>query len=272
MRLALALTLVLAAPLFAAESKTAQLEQVMFGLVNADREANGSPRLGWDEGLRDVARGHSLDMATHGFFAHESPTTGAPADRIFKAGIPAMATGENIAKDFDIGSAEEMLMKSPGHRANILSQDYDRIGIGVVEAGGYLYITQNFRKAIQLVEPKREMQALFDRMNKERADAGAPPLFASRALMEIARDVAKRQNTQQKLLSNLPALLFQKRGITFRAFWAFVGLEHGWDRALEMKELKNPEINRVGLYIVPNATQDKGLGMLWLCVLLANIP
>ena len=36
------------------------------------------------------------------------------------------------------------VMKSPGHRANILHQDYNAIGISIVERDHTLFITQDF--------------------------------------------------------------------------------------------------------------------------------
>ncbi|MBI2011034.1 MAG: CAP domain-containing protein [Candidatus Colwellbacteria bacterium] len=35
-------------------------------------------------------------------------------------------------------------MDSPGHRANVLNEKYERTGIGVVEVNGYYILTQNF--------------------------------------------------------------------------------------------------------------------------------
>jgi uncharacterized protein YkwD len=46
---------------------------------------------------------------------------------------------ENFAK-----AAVQGWLDSPGHRANILSPDYDRSGIGVAINGGYTYATQVF--------------------------------------------------------------------------------------------------------------------------------
>src|SRR5688572_13679235 len=142
------LVLLLASTSFAADARMLQMERQMHELVNADRAEHGLPPLVWDDELAEVARGHSLEMATKSFFSHDSPTTGAPADRIFKAGIPASATAENIAMDFAVTTAEQNLMRSPGHRANILGKNYDRLGVGIVQGPTHLLITQLFRKAL----------------------------------------------------------------------------------------------------------------------------
>ena len=88
-------------------------------------------------------------------FAHED-SKGHPAatdmmrDRI----SPYGAFGENIMYEYHslapfdpksfAKSAVEGWLNSPGHRANILSPDFDRSGIGVAVNGGMAYATQVF--------------------------------------------------------------------------------------------------------------------------------
>lgn len=254
------------------ERQLREMERTMHVLVNADRKAHNLPPLEWDEELSAVARAHSLDMMTNDRFSHKSPTTGNAADRIFKAGLGASATAENLAKDFAVETAQQGLMRSPGHRANILSDAYDRLGVGVVEGLGYLWFTQNFRKVLHVADVRKQTQALFNAMNKARREAGVPDLVPSRALMEIARDVANRQNAAQTLFGDLPAKLVRERGIQYRSFWAFTGLDMTTDSALQMKQLLSADINKVGIALVQNRSQEKGLGMLWMVVLLSNIP
>ena len=125
-------------------SDAAAIEQEIFALVNQARAAAGAPSLTYHTGLADAARAHSQELSTGAFFAHESPTTGSPRDRIERAGIRAYRTGENIADHYSVRGAHEMLMESPGHRKNILSRDYSHIGIGAVRRGGQIYLTQKF--------------------------------------------------------------------------------------------------------------------------------
>jgi uncharacterized protein YkwD len=53
-------------------------------------------------------------------------------DRLNTAGIPFSIAGENLALAASSGEVHQGLMESPGHRANILSDAYRRVGIGVV--------------------------------------------------------------------------------------------------------------------------------------------
>ena len=55
------------------------------------------------------------------------------------------AAGENLALAPTLQLAHDGLMKSPGHRANILSTNYRTVGIGIVDGGPYgLMVTQDF--------------------------------------------------------------------------------------------------------------------------------
>lgn len=118
-------------------------------LLQEDRERFGLPALEYDDVLAAVARRHSAEMARTGEIAHVSRTTGTVVDRLQGAGFKASFAAENIARSSTIADAEEGLMRSPGHRAAILSSDATRVGIGIVtsnkpETGVVYFITQVF--------------------------------------------------------------------------------------------------------------------------------
>ena len=120
----------------------------MIALVNEERKAAGLPALKLDTGLRAAARKHSKDMSENNFFSHTSPTYGSFSQRLKTSGVKYSSAGENIAKYGSVESAHGGLMKSSGHRANILSENFTRIGIGIVynKSTKYYYITQWFAK------------------------------------------------------------------------------------------------------------------------------
>lgn len=121
-------------------------EQRMLRLVNEERQKVGLTALVWDEALAKVARAHSMDMFARGYFSHENLDGKSPFDRIDKAGIEYQAAGENLAYTASVDLAHAGLMRSPGHRANILEEDFGRVGIGVIDGGIYgKMFTQNFR-------------------------------------------------------------------------------------------------------------------------------
>ncbi len=121
------------------------LEQQMIGLVNHERTSRGIHPLTFDNTLRQVAYDHSADMLERGYFSHYSPEGTSVADRAAKYHVNYLVIGENLAYAPSLMLAHNGLMNSPGHRANILSNDYNKIGIAVLDAGDYgLMITQDF--------------------------------------------------------------------------------------------------------------------------------
>ena len=120
-------------------------EQQMLQELNDSRAANGLAPLKDDPTLRAVAVAHSTEMLQLGYFSHTSPLHGSPTDRAQAAGIPFTVLGENIAYAPTVDVAERGLMRSPGHRANILASEFTRVGIGVVVTPfGTRMFTQEF--------------------------------------------------------------------------------------------------------------------------------
>jgi uncharacterized protein YkwD len=90
-----------------------------------------------DEKLQEVARAHGEDMFARGYFAHNTPEGKTPFDRMNEAGIKYVVAGENLALAPNLETAHQGLMDSKGHRENILSTDYGKVGIGVIDGGKY---------------------------------------------------------------------------------------------------------------------------------------
>ena len=112
---------------------------------------SGMRALTADGRLREVAREHSETMLAGGFMGHESPDGSMPADRVRAAGIDFRLVGENVARSMrPLGAVHGVVdewMASPGHRANILTPDFRRTGVGVAIADDdSIYVTQLFLK------------------------------------------------------------------------------------------------------------------------------
>jgi len=129
---------------------TAQETEIL-NLVNQQRARGGLPPLKFSPRLAVIARGHSYDMATRHYLAHNSPDGVAPADRISGVGIGYRAVGENIYMDDAADSANvprramKGWLKSPEHLANIVSGKFTETGVGIAQsADGATYVTQDF--------------------------------------------------------------------------------------------------------------------------------
>ncbi len=121
-------------------------EKQVVDLVNAERAKAGVAPLTLDSSISNVARTKSQDMATNNYFAHQSPTYGSAGNMLTKFGIKYTAWGENIASGQK--TPQQVVtawMNSEGHRANILSSTYTKIGVGyATNSKGVPYWTQMF--------------------------------------------------------------------------------------------------------------------------------
>jgi uncharacterized protein YkwD len=105
--------------------------------VNATRNAAGLPPLQRDSRLASIARAYAHDMAARRYFGHLNPEGKNVGDRLEVAGVAYQNAGENIAFVQNENEAMSGFLHSAGHKANILSDRYTRIGIGVIVTDGY---------------------------------------------------------------------------------------------------------------------------------------
>jgi uncharacterized protein YkwD/uncharacterized membrane protein required for colicin V production len=120
-------------------------ENDMLVMLNNERTSRGLKALTMNTEARAVARVYSADMFARGFFSHVDPDGKNPFDRMKAGGVKYASAGENLALAPTLKQAHDGLMKSPGHRANILSAEYRTVGIGIMDGGPYgLMITQDF--------------------------------------------------------------------------------------------------------------------------------
>jgi len=127
-------------------SANEKFEDQMLILINKDRKRAGLKSLEKDLEMRVVARLHSKDMFQRGYFSHYSLENKNPFDRMKALKIEYRTAGENLALAQTVEIAHSGLMKSKGHRENILNAKFNRVGIGIMDGGIYgLMVTQNFR-------------------------------------------------------------------------------------------------------------------------------
>lgn len=103
-------------------------------MVTAARASAGLPPLSRDPRLDAVARAHGRRMAASGELAHDAGD-GDPFDRIRAAGLDPAEAGENVAHAATLARAHRALWASPSHRANLLRQAFDHVGVAVVRDG-----------------------------------------------------------------------------------------------------------------------------------------
>ena len=122
-------------------------EQFAWNLLNHDRTANGLSALPLDAALSRIARIKAEDMRDQGYFAHESPTYGSVSNMLRHFGYAFTAAGENIAHHATVEKSQAAFMSSDGHRRNILSSSWTRVGLGVAyDRSGFVYVVQLFAR------------------------------------------------------------------------------------------------------------------------------
>ena len=142
--------------------------------TNKYRQYRGLATLNFDPDLSRIAQAHSQDMASRGYFSHETPEGVDPTGRAeavkyditkrlsdgsIRTGIAEnivkIAPGNIIGKGFsgfvdpsDPEQVADVMMiewiSSPEHNENLINDGIDRIGVGVAYSGEYFYATQNF--------------------------------------------------------------------------------------------------------------------------------
>jgi uncharacterized protein YkwD len=110
----------------------------MFNILNRVREHHGLRPLHLNLDLSGTARHHSRRMASDGTIFHTSN---------LYAKVRAYGAdwwGENVAAAGTLKRTRTLWMHSAEHRANILCRHFDHMGVGVVRAHGFDWVTVIF--------------------------------------------------------------------------------------------------------------------------------
>jgi len=105
--------------------------------INAARARHGLVRLRISVRLHAAARSHSLDMARHGFFSHDSGDGTSPQDRLGRFYGAASKIGETLLEwspDVTAAQAVQAWLSSPEHRAILLDPGFRELGVSAVHA------------------------------------------------------------------------------------------------------------------------------------------
>jgi uncharacterized protein YkwD len=222
-RAALAMIALLLGSTGAAAQSPQELRSFALELVNEARASQGLPALSFEAELNEAAKAHAEDMLRRGYFAHVSPEGGTAMDRYRAAGgSTGRLVAENIAQCAGCAPEREAIarlhrgwMKSPGHRANILSPGVARFGFGIAAEGGRMTAVQTFAGPGEPVGTTRgsdsrvldapgQLAAFLELVNAARAESGIGPLQPSPELAEALRRAATAQEFGEGDLSLPP--------------------------------------------------------------------
>jgi uncharacterized protein YkwD len=111
-------------------------EQELIARTNRSRANAGLKSLEGNAELSAIARARSEDMAVRGYFSHSIPPNGQKVfGQIQSEGYCFTLAGENIGwntygDDVATDQIHDAFLASPGHRANVMSDRWDEIGVG----------------------------------------------------------------------------------------------------------------------------------------------
>lgn len=193
----------------------AQAEALMLELVNADRLRFGLPSLTADQRLAAIARRHSKDMVATDYFGHVSPSRGNLSARLGASHYAVTWSGENISASDSIYESQEALMRSPGHRANILSPQPTVLGIGIVrrtDAGHRTWVvTQIFAQPVADLSVQSFVSQTRAMIGRRRASHGRTMLRSDEAVdaaaAELAAGLHRRALSQKALVAEAGRVL-----------------------------------------------------------------
>jgi len=180
-----------------------QREQQLFDLVNHEREKAGLNKLEWSDSLAQAALAHSKLLADNRDLSHQFPGEPLLQERVGVTKLRFNAVAENVAEAPDVDTAHTALMKSPGHRANILHQDYNAIGISIVERGQVLFITQDFAHTLASYTEKQFRESLIATFNHARRGRKLPPVDVI-SDPHLNKAACSQDMHTDKMIQNLP--------------------------------------------------------------------
>lgn len=111
-------------------------EAQFVSLINQLRASVGAGPLSVDSRLTQIARNWSANMVTTGL--HHNPD--------FASQAPAGWTmlGENVGYGPSVSQLQTAFTNSAHHYANMVQPQFTSIGVGVVDAGGTLWVTEDY--------------------------------------------------------------------------------------------------------------------------------
>lgn len=128
--------LVVVAPAAPPAAADAGAESQFVAMANSLRASQGLPPLEVDGNLVGKARGWAQTMAGAGDIWHSNLSDGVSA--------AWHRLGENVGMGPSVQSIHDALVASPGHYANLVDPGFRSIGVGVVNAGGTIFVAQVF--------------------------------------------------------------------------------------------------------------------------------
>jgi uncharacterized protein YkwD len=153
------------------ESDPAAAQRV-FQLLNQARQQRELPPLVWNNQLAQAALQHTVRMVRKNALSHQFSGEPALFDRLAKTRATFDRSGENVAFAANAEAVHNALMRSEGHRENILSPDFNAVGVAAVRNGQDLFVTQDFAHLFRNVKDSEVTERIAETVQSFRSQAG----------------------------------------------------------------------------------------------------
>ncbi|MDW4905375.1 CAP domain-containing protein [Streptomyces sp. ADMS] len=159
-------------------------------LVNSARAAAGSPPVTLDERLRAAAQAHAADMAAAGRLGTESRDGTSVHQRVTAAGYTYLTVGEHLVSG--PRTPEEFVdycLRTEQARRTLHDPAFTQAGLAHVAGSrtGDTYWTALWARPLMPGDLERTAAEVTDLTNRERAQAGLPPLAYDTLLTRAAQ-------------------------------------------------------------------------------------
>jgi hypothetical protein len=143
---------------FGATASTTSDESSFVSRTNSERTSRGMRALTVAGDLVAVARNWSAQMVSDGYISHDPNLQ-------YEVSSWSML-GDNVGRGSDANSIHQAFMNSESHRANILESRFTHIGVGVVDGGDRIYVTEILvRRVSSTTTPRRTVRRTVPRVS-----------------------------------------------------------------------------------------------------------
>lgn len=188
----------------------------IISLANEARKEKNLAPLTKNEQLMNSALIKTQDMKDNNYFEHVSPSGLDMSYFVRKTGYNYSTVGENLAEGyFSAQSVHEAWMSSEGHRENIMSADFEEIGVAIleIEKDGYksYILVQHFgsqfkqEEAVTVVVCKKKVKRECAKAEEQREEV-KDVIEEQEEIIDDAKDEGYSDKDLQELYENLENL------------------------------------------------------------------
>jgi hypothetical protein len=168
---------------FGAVASTSSSEDSFVSRINAERTSRGLRAVTVASDLVSVARSWSAQMASDGAISHDPNMPNEVSNW--------SQLGDNVGRGPSVSTIHEAFMNSSSHRAIILDPAFTHVGVGVVDAGDRLYVTQVFvRRTVKRVTTTHPTTTVRRTVSRPRPSAPATGIASDIKLTGVIREIS----------------------------------------------------------------------------------